>query len=80
MSVVRLSSAGVDRVEAANKHRLTIKRSYFSFAVSVFLSSVALAQNRHGSQKWGEAKMARRQTDTSFWDKILLCFYRYWNE
>jgi hypothetical protein len=33
-----------------------------------------------GAGNWGEAKMAPRQTEMSFWDEILLCLYRYWNE
>ncbi|HEY2226882.1 MAG TPA: hypothetical protein VGI22_03925 [Xanthobacteraceae bacterium] len=77
-------NAVIDPIEGttreAYKHPLTIRRGHLLFAVSVSPSSVALAQNRHGSQKWGEAKMARRQTDISFWDEILLCLYRYWNE
>ena len=37
-------------------------------------------QNGRGATKWGQAKMARRQTETNYLKEVLVWLKQYWTE
>src|SRR5436190_24363262 len=52
--------------QSHGQHSLTISELHYSFALFLFSFSGPTTQNGRGATKWGKAKMARRQTETSY--------------